>query len=331
MTRTAIMLAATLVGLAPAAAQSDRDSARAEIIREDGARAREAFAAGDFATAAKLYTSIEVSLQALEGRERELSIVQFNLGRCYDELGQATEAIEAYERSITGPLDASLRQRIQGRIDTLRAGALGRLEVECDVEGARVSIKGRAETGSCGRIFAGLDPGAYVVVARHPDGRVAQTTVEVVAGKSAKVALFAPGTMTEPEPASSAKGGDDTLTYVAWGLTGTAVISLAVGGGYTLAALDRIDAQEAAQSELNALVMRNDPSEATQRAAAEESLLAANSAARDRVETSYIFYGVGGALAAGAIAVWLIDMTGDDRTAVVPLLGPNAIGIGGVF
>ena len=42
-------------------------------------------------------------------------------------------------------------------------------------------------------------------------------------------------------------------------------LSLGIGGGYTMAALDRIDAQEAAQEELNALVARNDPNEAAQR------------------------------------------------------------------
>lgn len=326
MRRTAIMLAAALTGFTPAAAQTDQDAARAAIIREDGARAREAFAGGDFDTAAKLYTSIEISLQALEGRERELSIVQFNLGRCYDELGRAAQAIQAYERSITGPLDAALRQRIQDRIDALRAGALGRLEVKCDVDGARVSIKGRAESGACGRIFAGLNPGAYVVVGRHPDGRKAQSTVEVVAGESATVTLFVPGTMADPDPGRETPGGSDTLSYVAWGLTGGAALSLAIGGGYTLAALDRIEAKEAAEARARPLP-EGDPVREMEAAAAD----AAYNAALDRIDTSYIFYGLGGALAAGAVAVWIIDGVNDDQTALVPLIGPNAIGIGGIF
>ncbi len=280
------------------------------VIREQGAAANTAFSQGDFATAAQLYEAVEKLLQTVEGRDKELAIVRFNLGRCYDELGQKVDALEAYRRSLTGPLAAQLADPIRERVRELESAALGRILVLCDVQGATVALVGGDEQAGCNHTFTGVAPGPHVILARSPDGREQRAPAEVVKGATVEVRVLTP----EPE---------GPVNVLAWSLTGGAALSFAGWLGLYLGA-------EAAVEDgvrFGNLATRDDGT-------FDQKFLDAQKESYDQAETlataSYVALGLGVALAAGATWAWLAD-DGDPSLAVTPWIGPDGLGIVGRF
>jgi hypothetical protein len=186
---TALLLTPPALTLS-APARAEIDDTKAAVIRDEGQKAQAAFVAGDYATAARLYESIEPLLATLPARERELAIVRFNLGRSYDELGRRIDAIRAYRASVAGPLDEAMRGPIRARLALIEAEALGALEVRCAVAGARVELVGHPGGGGCGHRFEALTPGPYVVAVQTRGGKRVTVPAEVVAGRSESVAAF---------------------------------------------------------------------------------------------------------------------------------------------
>lgn len=282
------------------------------VIRDQGAAANAAFSAGDYQNAARLYESVEGLLQTVEGRDKELAIVRFNLGRCYDELGQSVQALEAYRRSLEGPLDAQLADPIRERVRALESEALGRIVVRCAApgEGTTVEIVGQGAREACGHMFAGLAPGPHVVLARTPDGREQRLPAEVVAGATSEVTVRAPET-------------DDGVDVLAWSLTGGAVLVLGGGLALNLAGFDALDEADALTAQID---------EATGQE--KQDLIAERDAADDRARTygaaSYALFAVGGLLAAGATWAWLAD-DDDEAVALTPWVGPSGLGLVGRF
>lgn len=307
MNRTALAITLTALLAAPAA-HAQSDDAKAAVIREEGQKAQAAFAAGDYATAARLYEWIEPLLATLPGRERELAIVRFNLGRCYDELGRRVEAIRAYRESVAGPLDAAMRGPTRDRLRVLEAEALGALEVRCAVAGAQVEVVGQPGGGGCGHRFEGLVPGPYVVAARTAGGERVTMPAEVVAGRASVVELFRP-------VAAAVDGPDRTF---AWVLSGAALA--AVGGGVVFNVLARgdLDDGDAAYAAW----------QANRTPAHRDATLDADEAAQQNATISYTLFGVGGALALAAAWAWIDD---GDAPTVTPTLAPGAVGLGGRF
>lgn len=305
MNRTATALI-TLLLTAPAA-RAEADDAKAAVIREEGQKAQAAFATGDFATAARLYEWIEPLLATLPGRERELAIVRFNLGRCYDELGRRVEAIRAYRESVAGPLDAAMRGPTRDRLRVLEAEALGALEVRCAVAGARVEVVGQPGEGGCGHRFEGLVPGPYVVAARTAGGERVTMPAEVVAGRAAVVELF--------RPVAAVEGPDRTF---AWVLSGAAVAAL--GGGVVFNVLARGDLEDGEAA--------YESWQAERIPAHRDATLDADEAAQRNATISYTLFGVGGALGLAAAWAWI---DGGDAPTVTPTVAPGAVGLGGRF
>lgn len=303
----AILLALPVLSL-PGPARAEIDDTKAAVIRDEGQKAQAAFVAGDYAMAARLYESIEPLLATLPGRERELAIVRFNLGRSYDELGRRIDAIRAYRASVAGPLDEAMRGPIRARLALIEAEALGTLEVRCTVPGARVELVGHPGGGGCGHRFEALTPGPYVVAAQAPGGARVTVPAEVVAGRSEAVAVWG----------ASEVAGEADRTF-AWVLSGAAVASLGAGVVFNvLARGDRDDADAAFaawEAERTPVNRRRtlDADEATQRNAT----------------LSYTFLGVGAAL--GLAAAWVWFDGGDDAVALTPLVTPGAVGVGGWF
>lgn len=278
------------------------------VIRDQGAAANAAFSKGDFATAAKLYEAVEKLLETVEGRDRELAIVRFNLGRCYDELGQKVDALEAYRRSLEGPLSDQLAGPIRERVRELENDALGRILVRCDVPEATVEVVGRDGREACGHTFIGIAPGPHVVLARGPDGREQRAPAEVVAGTTVEVRVLA------PDP-------DGPINVLAWSLTGGAVLVLAGGVAFNLAARDSVsrgneyDRLSEGGTAQNFVDARDDSYEL----------------ARTYRAASYVSFGVGAALAAGATWAWIAGGDDEDGMALTPWIGPDGLGLVGRF
>lgn len=304
MSRTASCLLSALLLGAPLPASGAPDEIFT-VIRERGAEANAAFSAGDFASAAKLYEAVEALLETVDGREKELAIVRFNLGRCHDELGRPVAAIEAYRRSLDGPLDRTLAGRIRERVEALEAEALGRILVLCDAAEATISVVGRDERGVCGHTFTGISPGPHVVLARTPDGREDRAPAEVMAGVTHEVRVL---------------GGGGGVNWLGWSLAGGAIAALGAGVGFNISAQSSLDEG----NRLDRLYQTN-RDDAT-RVARDE----ADDEAATHGTVSYVLFGVGAGLAVGA--AWAFIAGGDDdATALVPLVGPDGLGVVGRF
>lgn len=305
---TALLLTLPTLTLS-APARAEIDDTKAAVIRDEGQKAQAAFVAGDYATAARLYESIEPLLATLPARERELAIVRFNLGRSYDELGRRIDAIRAYRASVAGPLDEAMRGPIRARLALIEAEALGALEVRCAAPGARVELVGHPGGGGCGHRFAGLTPGPYVVAVQTRGGKRVTVPAEVVAGRSESVAAFG---------AVEAAGVEADRTF-AWVLSGAAVASLGAGVVFNvLARGDREDADAAFAA------WQADRTPANRR-----RTLDADEATQRNATLSYTLLGVGAAIGLAAAWVW-IDGS-DDAVALTPLVTPGAVGVGGWF
>lgn len=295
-----------LVGLAPPTASANETEEIYTVIRNKGAAANDAFSAGDFETASREYAAVEGLLETIDGRKKELAIVRFNLGRCFDELGQPVKAIEAYRRSITGPIDPKLAGPIKERIATLEAESMGTIIVNCEVPDAQIRVAGHDTEGPCGYRFV-IAPGPHVVVGTTPGGVEQRAGVEVVSGRVHQVALFA------PEPAGS-------INIPAWSLSAGALAALGVGIAFNIDARDSIEEG----SRLEALYLENeDP-------ATREAMIEADDEAESKAAVSYVLFGVGGALAAGAVYFFIAE-PGDDQTAWMPVVGPSGVGVVGTF
>jgi hypothetical protein len=305
---TALLLTLPALTLS-APARAEIDDTKAAVIRDEGQKAQAAFVAGDYATAARLYESIEPLLATLPARERELAIVRFNLGRSYDELGRRIDAIRAYRASVAGPLDEAMRGPIRARLALIEAEALGALEVRCAVAGARVELVGHPGGGGCGHRFEALTPGPYVVAVQTRGGKRVTVPAEVVAGRSESVAAFG---------AVEAAGVEADRTF-AWVLSGAAVASLGAGVVFNvLARGDREDADAAFAA------WQADRTPANRR-----RTLDADEATQRNATLSYTLLGVGAAIGLAAAWVW-IDGS-DDAVALTPLVTPGAVGVGGWF
>lgn len=310
MMRTGLALVAPLAlaaaPTAPLAAPSD--DAIAAVIREEGQRAQNAFIEKDFATAVTLYERIEPLLATLPERDKELAIVRFNLARCYDELARPVEAIDAYNKALTGPLGAELTTRVRERVGILQAQALGSLTVACAVPDARVELVGHADQGPCGHRFERLAPGPYVVAITVGDRRTTHPA-EITAGGAARVEPFAAA-------AAPSTGADRTF---AWILTGSAAAALATGVAFNV--LARSDAEDG-DAAFAAWQLDMTP-------ANRQRALDADDAAQTKATVSYTLLGVGGALGLAAAWVWLDS--DDEQTALTPLVAPGGVGLAGRF
>lgn len=306
MSRYALLALILALATPPASAQAAEEVYT--VIRDQGAAANAAFSKGDFATAAKLYESVEKLLETVDGRDKELAIVRFNLGRCYDELGQKVDALEAYRRSLEGPLGAQLTGPIRERVRELESDALGRILVRCDLPEATVEVVGIGERERCGHTFTGIAPGPHVVLARGPDGREQRAPAEVVAGATVEVRVLA------PDP-------DGPVNVLAWSLTGGAALVLVGGLAFNIGA--------------RAAVEDGNRFDELSNGGTDQNFVDARDESYDQARTyrtaSYIMFGVGAGLAAGAAWAWIAGPGEPDGMAVTPWIGPDGLGLVGQF
>ena len=126
--------------------------------------------------------------------------LQVLIGRCHEELGQLTDAVEAYERFLGSNAPPEAKAKAEGAMRLLRRRlSKGKLVVQVDPFGASVEVDGKA-VGVAPLAPLEVAPGPHQVVARA-EGRVeARGAADVPGGGEATVVLR----LAEVEPAAVA-------------------------------------------------------------------------------------------------------------------------------
>jgi hypothetical protein len=289
---TAILLAFSLGGAPALAAEGEPAEAQ---IRRLGQEAATRFQQRDYAHALTAYDEVALLLQDLPGREVELAYVRYNLARCHDELGHGPEALDAYERVDRARLPAEYAAEVARRADALERSLYGTVVVDCGRHpGAVVEVPdlGRPPQ-DCGVPWRRVPPGRHRLVATDPRGG----KVEVVVAVSAGVEGLAAIPWTESGAVPPGQGGADHT--VAWVLTGSGAAALMAGGVLNLLARNDVSSGDGAMDR-----QRVAPTRATYDRAVRDTD-AAYDRAQQRATTSYVLFGAGALLGAGAIWAWL--------------------------
>lgn len=305
---------AVLLAAPPATAKDERPgdapsstAERAESLFRQG---RELSAAGRLAEAFVAYR------EAFELDAR--FDIAGNLGRTELALGHHRDAAEHLTFSLEHmPKDATneQRERVLALVREARQH-VGALRVTVNVEGADVTVDGRAvgKAPLSAELF--VETGARVVSARSADGRTAEVRVVAIAGATTAVDLaLGPGhtlgagpTPPPPNTGPAAKdasgGGPTTLVYA---LAGGALVAIGAGATFTVLS-------EMASADADAQVQPGGPSACLDpqragpcgelRGALEDRDLYGNAA--------LIAFSVGGALVAGTVLAVVLD---DDSPA----------------
>jgi hypothetical protein len=123
--RAAQCIALILALASPVEAQSDKDVA-----------AKRLFLRGKQQYSAAQYEQAIASFKAA-GAIRPSPILDYNVGRCYDKLDRAAEAIAAYRRYLAATTEDTHRDEIQGRIAALKKKMAAPRDPYADLEQPR--------------------------------------------------------------------------------------------------------------------------------------------------------------------------------------------------
>lgn len=178
----AIVLATVVT--APASS-GDRDAAQAHVRR-----ATEHFSGARYADAV-----VELK-QAY--RLVPISDHFYNIARCYEEMGRPRPAVGYFERYLASGADPVKVERSREALNRLGRRVYGRLVIQCDAPGARVTV-GDLEEGPCPFERAEIKAGRYLVKVTAAGRRDVEVEVRVRAQRSTsrKISLpDAPGLLT---------------------------------------------------------------------------------------------------------------------------------------
>lgn len=217
-----------------------------------------AFAADDpgkiFSDARQSYKDGEYQ-QALDGFERVMELSDspnavFYAGKALRELGRLDEAYARFEQARN---DAAAKAGEQARYAQTRDAAddaLRALEprisklvitVPASVTDAEVSVDGKVLASSVIGESLPMMPGEHTIEAKAPGYEPITATVQLKAGKTKTMPLFASATTIEPQPPGGGPPDgdepDDTLLWVGVVVAGAGVAGVAVGavfGGISL-------------------------------------------------------------------------------------------------
>jgi len=179
--------------------------------------------------------------------------IQYNFGLAYMGLGRKADAVEAFEKFLAEALDANpdLRANAERHRSTL-SQQVGTLVVECDTDGAEISVDGRSRGVTPLAAPIRLDPGPHQLVVEKAGVAPFAEKVTAVGGRRATVQAhlsIAPPPVAEPAapppvitPTPSLDGTSEPATppspqararalerKLAWGSGALAVVSLGFG------------------------------------------------------------------------------------------------------
>lgn len=132
--------------------------------------------------------------------------IQYNFGLAYMGLGRKADAVEAFEKFLAEATDANpdLRANAERHRSTLMQ-QVGTLVVECDADGAEISVDGRSRGVTPLGMPIRLDPGPHQLVVEKAGAPPFAERVTAVGGRRATVqahlAIAAPpAAKAEPAP-----------------------------------------------------------------------------------------------------------------------------------
>jgi tetratricopeptide (TPR) repeat protein len=174
-----------------------------------------------------------------------------NIAMCYDKAGKLAQAVIAYRRYLSNPVDAGKNTKMQERLRELEA-MIGELDIECAEPDCRITVDG-VDRGLAPLTVVVL-PGAHKIEAFAGERRVALVNGRVGRGEVAKIELSEPGDAdpTEPpgkEPVALETAPDDGVSLGApfWVATGVGVaagVTTIVFGALTVKEHDRYEAAD---------------------------------------------------------------------------------------
>lgn len=248
----------------------------------------------------------------------------YDFGLAYSNLGRTTEAVEAFERFLDEASDANPETRANAeRHKSELLPQIGSVVIECDVEGAEISIDGRPKGVTPRKNPVRVDPGPHsLVVEKSP---AAPFTQRVVVGPGQRVTvdvhlnapsppptplptvMAPPPSPPPPAPSPIPEAPPMALkTKLAIGLGAAGILGLAFGTYEQLAASSKYDQFNGATApapnptgkcDADARVI---PSKGGPQCA---SLLTDGDAASLRAK---IGFAVGGALAASSVVLYVL-------------------------
>jgi len=163
-------------------------------------------------------------------------LVRFNIGRCLEELGRASEAYSAYERYLELTDSAAARQtKARAAIERLRSDAFGSLRVTCVQAGTALVIPALGEAArECPFEEKKILTGEYVLAAAFRGYEGATQTATIRGGQMTEVQFD----LVKKAPAAPA---ESESTPVNWGLIGSGIGVAAVGIAFHVMAFDTMD------------------------------------------------------------------------------------------
>jgi hypothetical protein len=178
MCSTSIVILAFLAQLSPPSTDPQAKAEAQSLLTEGSGR----YEKGDYAGALEKFNAAYAAYPSPK--------LMFNIGQANRDLSRPVEALEAFEKFLAGDLDASPETTADARksLAELR-NSLGRIRIDCETDGAEVSVDGK----SVGRtplpqpIWS--TPGHHQVTASHALTALALENVEVTAGSVQNVTL----------------------------------------------------------------------------------------------------------------------------------------------
>jgi tetratricopeptide (TPR) repeat protein len=167
-------------------------------------RARDAFVQGQELYRAGDYAGALLAFQTAEAMQPSPA-AEYNIGRCYERMGQPTEAVAAYERYLAGAPGAQDHEAIAEHVAKLRGEIPpeGRLSVSVEPSGATVTVdQTPPEPAPVDRL---LPAGHHVVLAELSGHASAHRDVELSAGGLLQLELTLKP--LEPTPETRAPDG----------------------------------------------------------------------------------------------------------------------------
>ncbi|MFN3202560.1 MAG: tetratricopeptide repeat protein [Bradymonadia bacterium] len=241
--------------------------------------------------------------EPLATEEGPRAIIRLNIAQCLLKLGRKADAVEAFEAYLELKDDTSRQAKIREKVSALAEEAFGRLNIECQTEGAHVQVPSVLDDGSACPWQARVRLGQYTVTVTRDGYEPQSKPVEIKPGVEVQLSFtLSPA----PPPArTAAPSPADSDSLMPWIVTGAGGALLVVGGGLTLAALDsrnQIDGELSTTENLNT-----------------------RDTYEGQVTASYIAYGIGGAAVIGGLAWWYFSSEDDEKPNGV-IVGPGSVG-----
>ena len=179
MNAASLVLLALLAQTAPPTA-SPEARARAQALLKEGAKLYEK---GELAPALEKFTQAYMEYKSPK--------LLFNIGQTSRDLGRLAEAMDAFERFLAEATDAPADMTAEAKKSVVELQVkLGRLQLECSIPGAEVSVDGKLVGLAPLTNLVWATPGTHQVTARHPTFAPAIEYVLVSADSIHKVSLW---------------------------------------------------------------------------------------------------------------------------------------------